>query len=177
MLKDQTYFNYLTARKTGTPEKRDLGHWTLWGLRTIREPRILWGPRTQGGPRILWGARTLWGPRTLWRPRTLSGPKTLGECRTLPGPRILRRTHDSWRTQNPRRTLWGPTTPREPRTLWRFRILWRPRNKEPRTYKPAKVSWFSHHVINFVEFKIEGRFIYHCWMQINLTFFVKLKIC
>ena len=28
MLKDQTYFNYLTARKTGTPKKRDSGPWT-----------------------------------------------------------------------------------------------------------------------------------------------------
>ena len=96
------------------------------------------------------------------------------------------RTQGSRRTQDPIRTrvLWGPRTlgaprwhrtPWGPRTLWGLIILWWSR-KDPRTYKLIKVSWFPHQLFNLVEFTIKGRFIYHCWMQINLTFFVKLAL-
>ena len=106
------------------------------------------GPRTLLGPRILWWPSTLWGHRTLGGSRMLRGPRFLGGSRTLGGHRTLRG----------------------------YRILWWPR-KDAGTYKLAKVSWFPHHVFNLVEFKIKGRFICHCLMQINLTFFVKLKVC
>ena len=69
-----------------------------------------------------------------------------------------------------------PRTLRGPKTLWGLRILWGP-TKDPVTYKLAKVSWFPYHVFNMVEFTIKGRFIYYCWMQVNLKRFVKLKIC
>ena len=59
-------------------------------------------------------------------------------------------TQDLMRTQDP----------------MRLRILWWPR-----------ISRFPHRVFNLVEFVIKGKFIYHCWMQINLSFFTKLKIC
>ena len=89
-----------------------------------------------------------------------TGPRTLLRHSTLWGSRTL------WRP----RTLWGPTT------LWGLRILWWSR-KDPGTYKLTKGSWFSHHVFNLVKLTVKGRFIYHCWMQINLKYTnVDLKI-
>ena len=113
-----------------------------------------------------------------------AGHKTLTEPRTQDPMRTQDpvRTQDLRRTQNPKwiRNLWGLRALGGLRTLWEPRILWGPRilwefqillwpRKHPRTYKLAKVSWFPHHVLNLVEFRIKGRFIYHCWMQINLT--------
>ena len=129
------------------------GSQRLWGPRTLGEPRTLGGPRTLWGLRTLWGSKTLGGPRTLRLPRKLQAPSTLWGLRTLGGPRT-----PGWL-----KTLWGP------RTLWGFRILWWSR-KDPGTYELAKVSWFPHHVFNLVEFTIKGRFIYHCWMHINLGY-------
>ena len=131
-------------------------------------------------------------------PRTLRGPRIQNPMRTQDpmGTQEPMRTQDPMGTQDHMRTqnlirtktLWGPRTLRGLRTLWIPRILWRPRavwgliifwwpTNNPETYKLAEVSWFPYHVFNLVEFTIKGRFIYHCWMQINLTFFVKLKIC
>ena len=79
-----------------------------------------------------------------------------------------KRDPGSWEEAGPR-TLWRRRTLGGSRTLWGFRILWWPR-KDPGTYYLAKVSWFPHHVFNLVENTIKGRFIYHCWMQINLAY-------
>ena len=138
----------------------------LGGPKTLRGPRTLEWPRTLRGPKTLGGYRTLGRPRALREPRTLGGLRTLGGPKTLEGYRTLRRP----RTLGRFRYLWGP------RTLWVLRIIWWPR-KDPGTYKLAKVSWFPNQVFNLVEFTNKGSFNYHCWMQINLTFFVKLQTC
>ena len=110
--------------------------------------------------------------------RTQDPMRTQNPTRTqdLRRIRIPRRTHNPMRTQNPMRTrtLGGPRSLSGPgpKTLWGFRILWWPR-KDPGTYKLAKVSWFPHHVFNLVEITI--RFIYHCWMQINLGYILFWK--
>ena len=82
-------------------------------------------------------------------------------------------THRKNGTQNPMRTQ-DPGRTHNPvriRTLWGLWIHWWPR-EDPGAYKPAKVSWFPHHVFNLVEFTVKGRFICHCWMQIYLKFFM-----
>ena len=138
------------------------------------------------------GHKTLREPRPQDPMRTQDLSRTQNPMRTQNFIKTQdpRRTQDLRRTQNPKwiRNLWGLRALGGLRTLWEPRILWGPRilwefqillwpRKHPGTYKLAKVSWFPHHVLNLVEFRIKGRFIYYCWMQINLTYFVKLKIC
>ena len=129
------------------------------------------GPRTQDSMRTQNPIRTQDPTRTQDSMKTNDLMRTQEPMRTqdpkrTQGPRRTQkpiRTMTLWRprTLGGLRTLWGP------RTLWGCRILWWPR-KDPGTYKLAKVSWFPHHVFNLAEFTSKGRFIYHCWMQINL---------
>ena len=99
------------------------------------------------------------GPRTLRGPRTQDPMKTQDPMRT----QDLMRTQDPIRTQDTSRTQESTRTRNPMRT------------QDPGNYKLAKVSWFPHHLFNLVEFTIKDRFIYHCWMQINLKNFCKTK--
>ena len=114
-------------------------------------------------------------PMRTQNPMRTQDPRKTKDCKGMQDPI---RAQELKRTQNPirTRTLWGPRTLGGLSALWVCRTLWWPRKKAG-TYKLAKVSWFPHHVFNLVKFEIKGWFSFNCWMQINLTFFVKLKIC
>ena len=111
-------------------------------------------------PNTLWGPRTLWSPRTLCEPRILGGPRTLRVLRTLGRPRALRGS----------RTLSGPGPYENPGHYENSGPYEDPKFFDDPWKTQAKVSWFPHHVFNLVEFTIKGRFIYHCWMHINLGY-------